>query len=74
MAILTAHRAMDAKGFDEIRKRLGVSFAFVQDSEQRIARTYGVRCWPTTIAVNPDGDVEHIQLGLAHEHPHMSGR
>ena len=27
----------------------GLSFPLVQDSQQRIARRYGVRCWPTTI-------------------------
>ncbi len=66
--------AADEKALSEVRKQLGTSFAFVQDSEQRVARMYGVRCWPTTIAVNPAGDVEHIQMGVAHEHGRAKGR
>jgi hypothetical protein len=40
----------------------------VQDPEQRQARKYGVRCWPTTIEVNADGNVEHVQFGADHHH------
>ena len=58
----------NSKGFDEIRKRLGLSFPLVQDSQQRIARRYGVRCWPTTIMVDAEGRVEHIQFGIGHGH------
>jgi peroxiredoxin len=53
---------------DEIRKRLGLSFPLVQDSQQRLARRYGVRCWPTTIMVDAEGRVQHIQFGTEHEH------
>ena len=46
---------------------LGLSFALVQDSQQQIARQYGVGCWPTTISVDADGHAENIQFGMAHE-------
>ena len=60
--------------FDEIRKRLGLSFALVQDSQQRITQQYGVTCWPTTIAIAPDGRSESIQFGVAHDHDAASGK
>jgi peroxiredoxin len=65
--IVAFHGGKDSNAFAEIRRRLGLSFALVQDSEQRIARRYGVRCWPTTITVDADGRAEHIQFGIGHE-------
>jgi peroxiredoxin len=58
----------DAKELDEIRKRHGLTFPLVLDADQLIARKYGVRCWPTTVAVNADGCVGHVQFGVTHEH------
>jgi peroxiredoxin len=66
--IVGLHGGADSNALADIRKRLGLSFALVQDSQQRFARQYGVRCWPTTIAIRPDGRVEHVQFGSAHEH------
>ena len=67
--IVAFHGGKDAKQLDEIRKRHGLSFPLVQDAEQVIARTYGVRCWPTTVSINADGFVEHVQFGITHPHP-----
>jgi peroxiredoxin len=72
--IVAFHGGKDSKRLDEIRKRLGLSFPLVQDSQQRLARRYGVRCWPTTILVDADGRVQHIQTGIEHEHEPSSGR
>jgi peroxiredoxin len=66
--IVAFHGGKDSKRLDEIRKRLGLSFPLVQDSQQRLARRYGVRCWPTTIMVDAEGRVQHIQFGTEHEH------
>jgi peroxiredoxin len=66
--IIAVHGGSDGKALEEIRKRLGLSFALVQDSQQQIAMRYGVRCWPTTIAIAPDGRTESIQFGAAHDH------
>ena len=52
--IVAFHGGKSSNALDEIRKRLGLSFPLVQDSQQRIARRYGVRCWPTTI-IGRDG-------------------
>lgn len=66
--IVGLHGGATAEGIDEVRKRLGLTYPLAQDYQQRIARSYGVRCWPTTIGIDPDGRVEHIQFGAAHEH------
>jgi peroxiredoxin len=66
--IVAFHGGKDAKALDAIRKQLGLSFALVQDTDQEVARRYGVRCWPTTIRISADGRVEHIQSGVSHEH------
>ena len=63
--IVAFHGGAAPESFDEIRKEHGLSFAIVQDAEHRVARRFGVRCWPTTIMVDPDGRIEHIQLGIA---------
>lgn len=71
--ILAFHGGKDGKGLEEIRKRLGLSFALVQDSEQQIARKYGVRCWPTTISIDAEGNVEHVQFGVTATHDAAPG-
>lgn len=71
--IVAFHGGSNSKALDDTRKRLGVSYSLVQDAQQRIARRYGVRCWPTTIMVDADGHVRQIQLGTEHDHdpPHV---
>jgi peroxiredoxin len=66
--IVAIHGGNNSKAVDEIRDRLGLSFLMVQDAKHRIAGRYGVRCWPTTIMINAEGRVEHVQSGVAHEH------
>jgi peroxiredoxin len=66
--IVAFHGGKERKTLAEIRKQHGFSFALAHDAEQRIARIYGVRCWPTTISVNADGLVDHVQFGIAHAH------
>jgi peroxiredoxin len=72
--IVAVHGGSNGGALEAIRKRLGLSFALVQDSEQQIARQYGVRCWPTTIAIAANGRAENIQFGMAHEHRGAAGQ
>ena len=72
--IVALHGGSNSNALEEIRKRLGLTFALVQDPRQRIARQYGVRCWPTTIAIGADGRAEHIQFGVAHGYRDDAGR
>src|SRR5262249_26209133 len=52
--VVALHGGASAEPLAEIRKRLGLSFRLVQDWEQLVAKQYGVRCWPTTIAFGSD--------------------
>jgi len=71
--VVALHGGASAEPLAEIRKRLGLSFRLVQDWEQLVARQYGVRCWPTTIAFGSDGRAQHVQYGAAHEHGRADG-
>ena len=66
--IVAFHGGANSEAVDDVRKRLGLSYPLVQDLQQQMARSYGVRCWPTTIKIDADGRVEHVQFGTAHEH------
>jgi peroxiredoxin len=72
--IVAFHGGNNRDALKEIRKRLGLTFPLVQDSQQRIAQQFGVRCWPTTVLVGADGRTEQIQFGVAHEHATPSSR
>jgi peroxiredoxin len=72
--ILAFHGGAEGRGFGEIRRELGLSFAIVHDAEQRVARSFGVRVWPTTIAINADGRIEHIGLGGEADYPKSVAR
>ena len=52
----------------EVRRQHKLTFALVPDADQRIARRYGVACWPTTVAINQEGIIERVQFGFSHEH------
>jgi len=65
--VVAFHGGNDATALDAIRKQLGLTFALVQDLEQQVARRFGVRCWPTTIQIDAEGHVEHIQFGIARD-------
>ena len=67
--IVAFHGGNSRDAIAEIQRRLGLTFALVQDSQQRIARQYGVQCWPTTIRVGADGRAQHVQFGTGHETP-----
>lgn len=72
--IFAVHSGTNSDALAETRKRLGLSFPLVQDHQQRITTRYGVRCWPTTIAIGPDGRAGNIQFGVAHDHGTATGK
>src|SRR5215211_4965386 len=61
--VVAFHGGNDEKAIADLRKRHGLTFPLVQDRDQAIARQYGITCWPTTIAINPDGSIGRMQLG-----------
>jgi peroxiredoxin len=60
-------------GFDDLRRQLGPSFAFVQDDEHRVARAFGVRCWPTTVELDASGIIEGLRFGAGRHEPRGDG-
>jgi peroxiredoxin len=65
--VVALHGGNDEKALADLRKRHGLTFPLVQDRDQVIARQYGITCWPTTIAINPDGSIGRMQLGTVRE-------
>jgi hypothetical protein len=70
--IVALHGGKDRKMLDETRKQHRLTLGLSHDPEQRIARIYGVSCWPTTISINADGIINHVQFGIVHEHEFQS--
>jgi peroxiredoxin len=67
--IVAFHGGKDRKTLEEVRKQHNLSIVLAHDPEQRVARIFGVRCWPTTIAVGAEGRIDHVQFGIVHDHP-----
>ena len=66
--VVALHGGKEGSVLDQIRTQYRLPFPLVQDTDQRIARIYGVRCWPTTISIDANGLVTRVQIGLTHEH------
>jgi len=50
-------------------KRHGLAFEHAaSDPERRIARGYGISCWPTVVRVDAEGRVAGARFGLEHAH------
>jgi peroxiredoxin len=71
--IVAFHGGTDSSAVNQVRKQLGLTFPLVHDSHQRIARLYGVRCWPTTVLVDAEGRVQQVQFGKEHSHGQAAG-
>ena len=67
--IVAFHGGKERKTLGEVRRQHGLSIVLSHDTDQQTARLYGVRCWPTTVTVNSDGLINHVQYGVAHDHP-----
>ncbi len=61
--ILAFHGSHDSRNLDAICNEHGLSLPVVEDAEHRVAGAFGVRCWPTTIEIDPEGRISRIQLG-----------
>jgi len=48
---------------EEFNKKHNLSITLVDDPDQRIARRYGIFCWPTTISINASGIVDEVSFG-----------
>lgn len=68
------HGGKDAQALGDVRRRLELTFVLAQDAHQRVARAFGVRCWPTTVHLDPSGRVEHVRFGFAPDGDAAPGR
>ncbi|HEX7071992.1 MAG TPA: TlpA disulfide reductase family protein, partial [Rhodothermales bacterium] len=55
---------------EAFKKEHGLTLPLLHDAEHRAARRFGVRCWPTTITIDPELRIEQVQLGVETEEPH----
>jgi peroxiredoxin len=55
----------DPGQIQEFRDRNNLTVTLAHDADQRIARQYGVRFWPTTVSINVSGFIDGVQFGLA---------
>ena len=68
LVILAVNGGEGRTVLEDIRRQHNLGFTLIPDPGQRIARRYGVQCWPTTVSINPDGMVDGVQFGVAHTH------
>jgi peroxiredoxin len=66
--IVAFHGGKERKMAEQVRKQHALSYVVAHDDQQRVARIFGVRCWPTTIWINADGIVNHVQFGVVPEY------
>ncbi|MCG6859910.1 MAG: TlpA family protein disulfide reductase [Chromatiaceae bacterium] len=63
-----------AERIQDICRKYKLSFALVADPNQRIARRYGVICWPTTVSIDGDGIVDGVRFGITNDPSCRKGR
>jgi peroxiredoxin len=64
--VIIAHSGdEDARVLARVRNQNKLTFALAHDRYRELARQFRVRCWPTTISINADGIVDHVQYGTA---------
>ena len=64
LVILAINDGEDPQLSQEVFKRNGFKFKFVADADRRIAQSFGVNCWPTTVSINKKGIIQHVQFGV----------
>jgi peroxiredoxin len=65
--ILAVNGGEDGETLARVRERERLGFPLIHDPHQRIAESYGVQCWPTTVFISEAGIVERVRFGLAHD-------
>jgi peroxiredoxin len=66
--LLAVNGGEDAEAIEQVRQHERFTFPLIHDPDQLIAARYGVTCWPTTVSINREGVVDHVQFGVTHEH------
>jgi peroxiredoxin len=64
--VIIAHSGdEDSRVVARVRTQNKLTFALAHDRYRELARKFQVRCWPTTLSINADGIVDHVQYGAA---------
>jgi peroxiredoxin len=63
--VVAFHGGKDEGALGDVRRRLGLTFVLAHDAHQRVARAFGIRCWPTTVRLDSEGRVEHVRFGFS---------
>lgn len=72
--LLAVNGGEDRAVIEQVRQQERFTFPLIHDPNQVIAALYGVTCWPTTVSINREGVVDHIQFGVTHEHARTAGK
>ncbi len=72
--ILAVNDGEDPQRLDEVRRAHDLTLTLVPDPHRRIARRYGVTCWPTTISISENGLVDGVQFGVTPDRSAASAR
>ncbi|RBP45377.1 peroxiredoxin [Roseimicrobium gellanilyticum] len=67
LEIIAVHGGPDPEAIHEASRESGARFLLTQDGEHRIARMFGVRCWPTAVRIGRDGALREATFGLVPE-------
>ena len=49
----------------ELGQKLGVTYSLIADPNRRLSGLFRINCWPTTVSINEDGQVERVHIGLS---------
>ena len=61
--VLAVNSGEDRECLPGVVEKLGLELTVVPDPNGRIARSYGVPCWPTTVFIDEDGNVSGAHYG-----------
>jgi len=62
--ILAVNDGEDPEKAAEFLRKNGLTLRMVPDEQRTIALAYGIRCWPTTVAIDEYGNISGVQLGV----------
>jgi thiol-disulfide isomerase/thioredoxin len=62
--ILAVNDGEDPEKAAEFLRKNGLTLRMVADEQRTIALAYGIRCWPTTVAIDEYGNISGEQLGV----------
>jgi hypothetical protein len=65
--VLAVADGEDADCADEIVRQHHLQFPVVADPRRQLGRPCAINCWPTLVAIRPDGLINAIRYGAAHD-------